>query len=71
LDDLMSRGIVQELPSDPLGGQYQIDGLTGAVSASSKRERLRIHEKVACQVRIDGVGRQTGSNQTKFPLPGL
>ena len=48
LEDLMLHGIIPQLPVDPLGGQYEIDGLTGAVSASSKRDRLRIHEKVAC-----------------------
>ena len=50
LEDLMLHGVIQQLPVDPLGGQYQIDSITGAVSSSSKRERLRIHEKVACDV---------------------
>lgn len=48
LEDLLLRGVIQQLPIDPLGGQYQVDPLTGRVSASSRRERLRIHEKVAC-----------------------
>lgn len=52
LEDLMLHGIISRLPVDPLGGQYEIDGLTGAVSASSKRDRLRIHEKVACHLRV-------------------
>ena len=50
LDDLMLRGIIPQIPVDPLGGQYEIDALSGAVSASSKRDRLRIHEKVACHL---------------------
>lgn len=50
VEDLMLHGVIRQLPVDPLGGQYQIDFLTGVVKASSKRERLRIHEKVACQV---------------------
>lgn len=62
LEDLMLRGVIQQLPLDPLGGQYQIDSLTGVVSSSSKRERLRIHEKVACHMGV-GVSRpQTLSN---------
>ena len=60
LDDLMLRGIIPQLPVDPLGGQYEIDAMTGAVSASSKRDRLRIHEKVACRL---GVG-ATASTQS-------
>ncbi|MBK9112814.1 MAG: hypothetical protein IPM88_14355 [Nitrospira sp.] len=56
LEDLMLHGIISQLPEDPLGGQYEIDFLRGTVSASSKRERLRIHEKVACQV---GAGAKT------------
>ncbi|HJT19324.1 MAG TPA: hypothetical protein VJ746_02560 [Nitrospira sp.] len=45
LDDLLLRGFVLQLPKDPLGGEYQIDSLTGSVSVSSRRERLRIHNK--------------------------
>jgi len=56
LEDLMLHGIISQLPEDPLGGHYEIDFLRGTVSASSKRERLRIHEKVACQV---GAGAKT------------
>lgn len=59
LEDLMLHGVIRQLPVDPLGGQYQIDFLTGAVKASSKRERLRIHEKVACQVGAGGSRPQT------------
>lgn len=62
LEDLMLHGIIQQLPADPLGGHYQIDGLTGAVSATSKRERLRIHEKVACRAGAAGSRPQTWSN---------
>lgn len=67
LDDLMLRGIISQLPEDPLGGQYEIDGLTGAVSASSKRDRLRIHEKVAC--RVGAAKSSTESVATETPLP--
>lgn len=56
VEDLMLHGIIQQLPVDPLGGQYEIDGLTGAVSASSKRDRLRIHEKVACHLGVGATG---------------
>lgn len=50
LEDLMLHGIIARLPVDPLGGQYELNSLTGAVTASSTRERLRIHEKVACRL---------------------
>lgn len=71
LEDIMLRGIIAQLPTDPLGGQYEIDAFTGAVRASSKRERLRIHEKVACRVGTGGVGPQTGANPSGSQLPGL
>ena len=48
LDDLILGGVLQQLPSDPLGGEYQIDFLTGKVSASSRQERLRVNQRVAC-----------------------
>ena len=51
-DDLVLGGILQELPSDPLGGEYHIDFMTGKVSASSRQERLRVHDKVACRAEI-------------------
>lgn len=62
LEDLMLHGIITRLPVDPLGGQYELNSLTGAVSASSTRERLRIHEKVACRL-----GRGAGSMETPLP----
>lgn len=67
LDDLMLRGIIPQLPEDPLGGRYEIDGVTGAVSASSKRDRLRIHEKVAC--RVGPAKSSIDSPATGTPLP--
>jgi hypothetical protein len=53
-DDLVLGGVLQILPSDPLGGVYHIDFMTGKVSASSRQERLRVNETVAChQKRSD------------------
>ncbi|MDI3467539.1 MAG: hypothetical protein OJF50_006360 [Nitrospira sp.] len=68
LEDLMLHGIITRLPVDPLGGQYELNSLTGAVSASSTRERLRIHEKVACRL---GSATQSwrGSGSMETPLP--
>lgn len=67
VDDLMLHGIIPQLPVDPLGGQYEIDGLTGGVSASSKRERLRIHEKVACHLGAGATASHTNANETLQP----
>ena len=55
LEDLMLHGIIPQLPADPLGGEYEVDALSGVVRATSKRDRLRIHEKVACQAKGAGV----------------
>ena len=62
LDDLMLHGMIQNLPVDPFGGQYQIDPLTGTVSSSSRRDRLRIHGKVACHVSGGETRSETWSN---------
>jgi hypothetical protein len=63
----MLHGIIQQMPSDPLGGAYEVDALKGAVRATSKRDRLRIHEKVACQAKAEGVRPPEWAN----PLPAL
>jgi hypothetical protein len=47
-DDLVLGGVLHELPSDPLGGEYRIDFMTGKVNASSRQERLRVAGKTAC-----------------------
>jgi hypothetical protein len=51
-DDLVLGGVLHELPSDPLGGEYRIDFMTGKVSASSRQERLRVAGKTACRSEI-------------------
>ncbi len=67
LEDLMLHGIIKQMPSDPLGGEYEVDAFSGVVRATSKRDRLRIHEKVACQAKAGDVRPQAWAN----PLPAL
>lgn len=67
LEDLILRGVIQNLPEDPFGGQYQVDPWTGAISSSSTRDRLRVHGKVACHVDGAGTRPQPWSN----PVPAL
>lgn len=62
LEDLMLHGIIQQMPADPLGGAYEVDVFSGAVRATSKRDRLRIHEKVACQAKAGDVRPQAWAN---------
>lgn len=40
LEDLVSRGILNALPSDPFGGQYLYDPNTRSVRSSSVKERM-------------------------------
>ncbi|MBS0169389.1 MAG: hypothetical protein JSR62_03470 [Nitrospira sp.] len=68
LDDLLLRGIMTRLPVDPLGGQYELNSLTGTVSATSTRERLRIHEKVACRLRTVPQS-SSATGLMEIPLP--
>ncbi len=32
----MLHGIIQQLPADPLGGEYEVDAFSGFVRATSK-----------------------------------
>lgn len=43
LEELVARGILSELPVEPLGGRYELDAPRGAVSSTGLRERLRVH----------------------------
>jgi tetratricopeptide (TPR) repeat protein len=52
-DDLLLGGVLHELPSDPLGGEYHIDFMTGKASASSRQERLRVHKQIACRAEVE------------------
>ena len=67
LEDLMLHGIIQQLPVDPFSGEYEVDAFSGVVRATSKRDRLRIHEKVACQVKAGAVRPSPWAE----PLPAL
>ncbi len=49
LADLVTGGIIAELPPDPFGGTYQFHSATGTVSSPGLRERLRVHRRVSCQ----------------------
>lgn len=62
VEDLLLYGIVQQIPKDPLDGRYEIDVLRGTVRATSRHERLRIHEKVACKVGAVGAQPQAETN---------
>lgn len=69
VEDLMLHGVIGRLPEDPLGGEYRVDFLTGAVSASSRKNRLRIHEKVACRGTEGAVPGQPWAKPTSVTLP--
>jgi hypothetical protein len=45
LEDLVSAGMLQQLPQEPAGGHYVYDALTGAVSSSEFPERPKMTGK--------------------------
>jgi tetratricopeptide (TPR) repeat protein len=45
LEDLVQGGIIAELPVEPLGGAYILEGSGGTVKSTRLRERLRVHRK--------------------------
>ncbi|BCA54481.1 conserved exported protein of unknown function [Nitrospira sp. KM1] len=42
LNDLVGVGLLTAIPTDPFGGRYSFDGLTGKVKSSAVKERMRI-----------------------------
>jgi tetratricopeptide (TPR) repeat protein len=44
LRELVSGGVLQQLPADPLGGEYQYDPGTGVVTSSNLKSRLKVYE---------------------------
>ncbi len=63
LADLVTAGIIAELPPDPFGGTYQFHSATGTVSSPGLRERLRVHRHVSCQPASRGSQEATESRQ--------
>ncbi len=55
---LVTGGIIERVPEDPLGGRYVLDHATGSVTSSGLQERLRVHMKVnpriPCHLRMNG-----------------
>jgi hypothetical protein len=45
LDDLITAGIIKEIPSDPLGGIYRLNPTDGSVSSTGLSKRLRVHQR--------------------------
>jgi len=45
LEDLVTRGIIVQIPDGPLGGIYTLNVTDGSVTSSRLRERLRTHRK--------------------------
>jgi hypothetical protein len=43
LEDLVSSGVVRELPREPFGGRYLYDPHAGAVRSSVVKERMKLH----------------------------
>ena len=44
LDYLLSKGILDRLPVEPLGGYYFLDSETGEVKSSTIKERMRLYK---------------------------
>jgi len=45
LEDLVTSGIIVQIPDEPLGGIYTLNITDGSVTSSRLRERLRAHRK--------------------------
>lgn len=45
LQDLATKGLVTDVPGDPLGGRYVYDPETGIVKSTSLQRRLRVHRR--------------------------
>lgn len=49
LEDLVTKGIIAEIPAEPLGGVYDLNHSNGALTSTRLPERLRVHRHVSCQ----------------------
>lgn len=47
LEELVTQGIIDRIPVEPLGGQYVLQQ-NGVVASTGLKERLRLHRKVGC-----------------------
>lgn len=45
LDDLVTGGILTQLPAEPMGGTYLLNPADGTVSSTGLTERLRVHRR--------------------------
>ncbi len=56
LGALVSGGIIERVPDEPLGGRYELDRAKGTVTSTGLQERLRVHVKVnpkiSCHLRM-------------------
>jgi hypothetical protein len=43
LSDLISAGILSEIPEEPYGGEFRLDPMTGTVTSSTHAERMRLY----------------------------
>ena len=43
LNDLVTKGIIQQIPEEPLGGVYELKASEGTVASTGLRQRLRVH----------------------------
>jgi tetratricopeptide (TPR) repeat protein len=50
LENLVTGGIILQIPEEPLGGRYELQASNGTVGSTAMRERLRVHRHVPCQV---------------------
>ncbi len=49
LQDLVTRGLIEKIPTEPLGGVYELNSDDGHVASTKLRERLRVHRTTACR----------------------
>ena len=45
LEDLVTGGIIPQIPEEPFGGIYELKAAEGTVTSTGLRERLRVHRK--------------------------
>jgi len=39
----VTKGIIQQIPEEPLGGVYELKASEGTVASTGLRQRLRVH----------------------------
>lgn len=61
LNQLVSRGIIRQIPDEPFGGAYRLNTSDGTIASTGLRVRLKVHRNMSCSQLRGQHERRVGS----------